>query len=93
MLSPACIPTTSWSGLLPCPSARVHCILVVLYTLYAYCVLWWHFKHYLIVRQHYLVKGDDPNYWMALTQQAETQQVRRRRLAGGPWACSLLHVA
>ena len=41
----------------------MHFALVVLYTLYAYCVLWWHYKQYLIVRQHYLVKGDDPNYW------------------------------
>lgn len=41
----------------PC-ACRVHFVLIVLYNLYAMGVLWWHYSAFLVVRQHYLVRGE-----------------------------------
>ncbi len=34
-----------------------HFVLVVLYNVYAMCVLFWHFRQYVIIRHSYLTRG------------------------------------
>ena len=44
----------------PPPAAslyRLHFVLVVVYNVYAMCVLFWHFRRYVIIRQTYLTRG------------------------------------
>ena len=36
---------------------RLHFVLVVLYNVYAMCILFWHFRRYVIIRQTYLTRG------------------------------------
>lgn len=48
------------------PGANIlwlHAVLVWAYTLYAMTLLHFHYRQYLIARQLYLKRGDDPNYW------------------------------
>jgi hypothetical protein len=32
-------------------------VLVILYNLYAMCILFWHFRRYVIIRHSYLTRG------------------------------------
>ena len=45
---------------------RVHVVVVYLYLGYAMLLLRWHYQQYLIMRQHYLRRGDNANYWREL---------------------------
>ena len=39
-------------------SCRMHFALAVLYNVYAMCILFWHFRRYVIIRQTYLTRGE-----------------------------------
>eukprot|EP00879_Flechtneria_rotunda_P017163 GHRR01017975.1.p1 GENE.GHRR01017975.1~~GHRR01017975.1.p1 ORF type:complete len:523 (+),score=135.69 GHRR01017975.1:795-2363(+) len=56
----------------------VHFVLIVMYNVYAMFVLYHQYMNYVLARQFYLFRGDNPNYWMALTQQAEAEHVAKR---------------
>lgn len=36
---------------------RLHFVLVILYNVYAMCILFWHFRRYVIIRHSYLTRG------------------------------------
>lgn len=36
---------------------RIHFALIVLYNIYAMCILFWHFRRYVIIRHSYLTRG------------------------------------
>lgn len=44
----------------------VHFVLVYVIIAWAMLLMRWHFKQYVIVRQHYLERGDDPDEWRML---------------------------
>ncbi|KAF8073110.1 AAP5 [Scenedesmus sp. PABB004] len=56
----------------------VHFVLIVLYNCWVMFILYIRYREFVTVRQHYLVRGDDPNYWMALTQQANAEYVAKK---------------
>eukprot|EP00775_Hariotina_reticulata_P011017 gene11017-11171_t len=56
----------------------VHFVLIVVYNAWIMFVLALKYREFSVVRMHYLTKGDDPNYWMALTQQAEAEFMSRK---------------
>jgi len=60
------------------PMFWLHFALIVLYNIYAMCILFWHFRRYVIIRQTYLTRGDDPNYWMALTHGADAKSISKK---------------
>jgi hypothetical protein len=56
------------------PTPRLHFVLVIVYNLYAMCVLFWHFRRYVIIRHSYLTRGAG---W-----RGGGQRRRSRRLGG-----------
>lgn len=60
-------------------------MLVVLYNVYAMCILFWHFRRYVIIRHSYLTRGVSPHGgrmgsawgWVGARRRA---RLRRRRL-------------
>lgn len=122
--------SASWCGYMECITltgvltCRVHFALIMLYNCWVMWVLFTHYKEFVIVRQHYLVRGelawvgssaepgyavlsllciavsqvhdcfgccasharvdvccfagDDPNYWIQATRQAETEYMTQK---------------